>query len=250
MKKGSLGLVLERLAPRERMDRRHTIMSKSISANKDSDQRVTVRLSDDLKQKVDNLFVDLPNDSEKVRYILAEYFKFIEKYPYLNVSKETLSPSDAGFPPCDLVKPLYDEKGESIGFICLLRRPLLNLPRIKVGRLTFNATSTEICWGCVEIGKKMKLGVDPFSRVTLEAIREHKEKYKPDPMRVMAEGGRGAPKINREEAFKLFALNRPKLFMKRQLHIAEASWWRLKREYEALSLEEKEKIVKSVANYL
>ena len=222
-------------------------MTKKHIVNKSLDQVVSVRLSEGLKQKLDSLFVDLPNDSAKVRYVVLEYFKFVEKYPYLNISKETLSPQEAGFPLCEFVKPLYDGN-ELIGFHCSLRNPPLDLPRIKVGRITLKATTTDLCWKCIESCKKSKLGVNFFSHITLEAIREHKEKYKADSTRVVSEGG-GRPKVNRDEAFKLFALDRPKKYMKKQLHISESTWWRLKGEYEALSSEERDKLVKCVASY-
>ena len=222
-------------------------MTRKDIANKSLDQVIGVRLSEDMKQKLDNIFVDLPNYSAKLRYVVVEYLKFVEKYPYLNVSKETLNPQDAGFPLCDFVKALYDGN-ELIGFHCSLRTPPLELPRIKVGRITLKATTTDLCWTCIETCKKSKLGVNLFSHITLETIREHKEKYKADSTRVVNEEG-GRPKVNRDEAFKLFALDRPKKYVKKQLRISESTWWRLKGEYEALSSEERNKVVNGIASY-
>lgn len=220
-------------------------MTKKHTPNKSLDKVISVRLSKGLKEKLDKLFVDLPNDSAKVRYVVSEYFKFIERFPYLNIKQDTLNPEDAGFPPCDFVKVLYD-RNEFIGFHCSLRRPLPNLPRIKVGRITFKLATPDLCWTCVETCKKSKLGIKLFSHITLESISEHKRKYKVKSARVYT-GHR--PKVNREEAFKLFALERPKKYVKKQLRISERTLWMLKEEYEALSPVEREKIKKSVADY-
>lgn len=187
-------------------------MTNEHKANKSS-VVVKTRISQNLKEKLDKLFVDLPNDSAKLRYVVSEYFKFIEKFPYLNIAKETLNPEDAGFLPCDFVKALYDGN-ELIGFHCSLRKPLPDLPRIKVGRITFKLATPDLCWTCVEVCKKSKLGINPFSHITLESISERKRKYKPDLTRIHIEGTGGRPKVNREEAFKLFALDRPKKFIK------------------------------------
>ena len=230
-------------------------MSKKHIANKSLDQRVTVRLSTEEKQNVENLFVDLPNVSAKLRYVVLEYFKFVKKYPYLSSNQETLNPEDAGFLPLLCVKPIYWE-GKFLGFQCIIRKPPIDLPRISLKdseghRITLKITTPDLCVSCVELCRKKKIGLDLFSHITLESIREHKKAYKVDRVRtrIADTKGRAGRKVNRDEAFKMFALDRPKKYVKRQLRIAERTYWRIRGEYEALSPAEKEKIVASVSNY-
>ena len=213
------------------------------------DQRITVRLSEEEKQELDkSLFVDLPNDSAKLRYVVLEYCKFVKKYPYLSINQETLNPQDVGFPPCPFVKAIY-WKGEFLGFHCrAIKPPAFTLPTIRVGRLSLKVTTPEDCWDCLELCKKSKLGVNLFSHITLDSIREHKKEYRVDRARTRIAGTKGG-KVNRVGAFKMFALDRPKKYVKRQMRIAERTYWRIKEEYEALSPTEKAKIVKSVSNY-
>ncbi|MBA7468580.1 hypothetical protein ES707_03831 [subsurface metagenome] len=118
---------------------------------------------------------------------------------------------------------------------------------MKLWRLSLKVTTPEDCWDCMELCKKSKLGVNLFSRITLDSIKEHKKKYKVDSTRIRGEKGR--LKVNREEAFKLFALDRPKKYIKKQLRMAEASYFRIRNEYEALSQTEKNEIVKGVDTY-
>ena len=220
-------------------------MTREHTPNKDF--VVYTKISQDLKEKLDSLFVDLSSDSSKVRHAVSEYVKFVEKYPYLNIKQETVNPEDAGFLPCPFVKAIY-WNGEFLGFHCLLRKPLLDLPRIKVGRITLKATTADLCCACIEMGKKSKVGIDLFSHITLDSIREHKWKYKEDSTkidstRIRPEGKAGRAKVNRKEAFKLFSKGCPKKFIKNQLRIAEATYWRIKKEHDALSRTEKNELL-------
>jgi len=226
-------------------------MNSKKTLNKDLGQKVQTRLSEDLKQKLDSLFVDLPNDSAKLRHIVSEYFKFVEKYPYLNSNQKTITPEDAGFIPCPFVKAIY-WNGEFLGFHCRARKPpAFKLPTIRVGRLSLQVTTPEDCIDCRELCRINKVGIDIFSKITTkqialakEQIRKNNWKYtedstKVDSTRIRPEGG-GRPQVNREEAFKLFAKGCPKPFIKKQLRIAEATYFRIKLQYEALTPTEKD----------
>jgi len=215
-------------------------MTKEHTLNKDF--VVQTRISQELKEKLDSLFVDLPNDSAKLRYIVSEYFKFVEKYPYLNINQKTQNPEDAGFPPCPYVKAIYWD-GEFLGFHCRAIRPFaFKLPTIRVGKVSLKVTTPEDCWDCQNICRMEKVGIDLFSHITLESIREHKKKRRWDSMGIRTEGA-GRPKVKRKEAFKLFIKGCPKKFIKKQLRITEATYYRIKREFKALSRTEKQEII-------
>lgn len=132
-------------------------------------------LSQELIKKLDKIFID-KSPIEKLNIVVDNFLKWHEKFPYLTVQK-IITPEDAGFPQCPLIYPLYYGE-EFLGFHCLAKRPPLNLPRIKVGKLTLNYTTSDICWRCVELCKKQKLGIDLFHDITLDQIKLHKEEEK------------------------------------------------------------------------
>ncbi|MBA7655534.1 hypothetical protein ES703_63440 [subsurface metagenome] len=230
-------------------------MTKEHTPNKVLVHVIKTKISQDLKQKLDKLFVDLSSDSAKVRCAVSEYFKFVEKYPYLNISQETVTPEDAGFIPCPFVKAIYWD-GEFLGFHCRARKPpAFKLPTIRVGRLNLQVTTPEDCIDCRELCRINKVGIDIFSNITTkqialakERIRKHKWKYTEDSTtvastRIHTKGKAGRAKVNRQEAFKLFSKGCPKKFIKNQLRIAEATYFRIQREYDALTPTEKDNFV-------
>jgi hypothetical protein len=132
-------------------------------------------LSKELTEKLNKIFIDA-TPTEKLNIIIDTFLKWHEKFPYLTVQRK-ITPQDANFPSCPLVGVLY-WKGEFLGFYCRARKPPLNLPRIKIGNISFPYVTEEDCWLCVELYKKQKLGIDPFRDISLEQVKLAKEEHK------------------------------------------------------------------------
>jgi hypothetical protein len=132
-------------------------------------------LSKELNEKLDKIFIDA-TPTEKLNIVVDTFLKWHEKFPYLTVQRK-ITPQDANFPSCPMVGALY-WKGEFLGFYCRARKPPLNLPRIKIGNISFPCVTDEDCWLCVELFKKQKLGLDPYRDISLEQVKLAKEEHK------------------------------------------------------------------------
>jgi hypothetical protein len=134
-------------------------------------------LSSELIKKLENVFIE-GTLQEKLNLIVDNFLKWHEKFPYLTTQRE-ITPENAGFPPCALVKAVYWE-GEFLGFCCrAIKPPAFDLPRMKIGKLTFKVVTSQDCWDCVELYKKQKkIGVDIFGNISIETIQLHKERIK------------------------------------------------------------------------
>jgi hypothetical protein len=185
---------------------------------------------------------------QKAYYLIKRALEISRKFPYL-CTPEEVKPEDAGFPPCDYVKPFY-WNNEFIGFHCLLKNPPLDLPKYRVGNITIKACKSDICWTCVELYKKLKTGIGILPNLPLEIIAERKKQLlqiKKEEIRLR--GKPGKPPINRELAFKLFALGKSKKEIKQLLMCSQRTYWRLQKEWENLPAEDKDKIKKSVIGF-
>jgi hypothetical protein len=136
----------------------------------------TSPLSPELLKKLDNFFIE-GTPSEKLTMMVNNFLKWHEKFPYLNIQRE-ITPEDAGFPPCPLVRAVY-WKGEFLGFHCRAIKPLaFRLPIMKVGSLTLQITTPKDCWECMEICKQANAGLKIFPKVSFEQIDLHKKEIK------------------------------------------------------------------------
>ena len=135
----------------------------------------------DLIKKVDSLFIE-GTHKEKLNFIVEQFFKWHEKFPYLTIER-TITPEDAGFlPNLPCVKAIYWED-KFLGFQCIMHRPPIYLPRISLKdsqghRITLKITTEDLCLACVEMCKKHKVGMDLFKPITLENIFLYKKQRK------------------------------------------------------------------------
>ena len=133
-------------------------------------------LSPELLKKLDNFFIEGTHE-QKLNFMVANFLKWHEKFPYLNIQKE-ITPEDAGFPTCPLVKAVY-WKNEFLGFHCRAIKPLVfRLPIMKVGILTLQITTSKDCWECMELCKQAKAGFNLLPKVSFEQIDLHKKEMK------------------------------------------------------------------------
>jgi hypothetical protein len=136
----------------------------------------TPLLSKELTEKLNKIFIEA-SPTEKLNIVVDSFLKWHEKFPYLNIQRE-ITPDDAGFPPCPLVKAVY-WKGEFLGFHCRAIKPIaFRLPIMKVGSLTLQITTSKDCWECMEICKQANAGLKLFPKVSFEQIDLHKKEIK------------------------------------------------------------------------
>ena len=130
----------------------------------------------DLIKKIEGLFIE-GTYKEKLNFIIEQFFKWHKRFPYLT-TQATIDPLNAGFPSCPFVKAIYWE-GEFLGFHCrVIKPPAFGLPRIKIGRLTLKVTTPDDCWDCIELCKKLKVGIDVFQGITIKQIELRKTQQK------------------------------------------------------------------------
>ena len=133
----------------------------------------TPLLSKELTEKLNKIFIEA-SPIEKLNIAVDSFLKWHEKFPYLNIQRE-ITPEDAGFPPCPLVKAVY-WKGEFLGFHCRAIKPIaFRLPIMKVGSLTLQITTPKDCWDCIELCKKDDAGLSLVPKVSFEQIDLHKK---------------------------------------------------------------------------
>lgn len=121
----------------------------------------------ELLRKLDTFFVE-GTPIEKLNKMTDDYLAWHEKFPYLNIQRE-LTPEDAGFPPCPLVKAQY-WNGEFLGFHCRAIKPIaFRLPMLRVGSLTLQVTTAKDCWECAEMQKGLSV-----RKVSYEELEVHK----------------------------------------------------------------------------
>jgi hypothetical protein len=132
-------------------------------------------LDQELIKKLGNVFIE-GTLQEKLNLIVDNFLKWHEKFPYLTVQRE-ITPEDADFLPCTFVKAIYWQ-GEFLGFSCRLKSPPLDLPRMKVGKLSFKVVTPEDCCDCQELCKNQKVGVDVFRHISIEMIEKQRKEIR------------------------------------------------------------------------
>jgi hypothetical protein len=137
-------------------------------------------LNPELLKKLNKLFMEGTYE-QKMNFIVDNFLKWHEKFPYLNIQRE-ITPEDAGFLPLECVKPIYWEN-KFLGFQCIIKQCPIDLPRLSFKdssghHITIKVTTKELCSTCVELSKKQKVGLNLFGNITLEQIQIFKKEIK------------------------------------------------------------------------